>query len=134
MGVINLGILIRKLSHVFLRKDDAATELSTLGFVKNTDYATSTIGGVVKTGGGYGAWMTGSGVIAASARTATQYPTDGASMFIAKGTLENIKPGYVAEGIVAIADGQITAPVAGTYTVKLTYDGANWGVTIIQDT
>ena len=134
MGVINLGILIRKLSHVFLRKDDAATELSTLGFVTNTDYATASTGGVVKVSGTYGAYVSGAGIIYPSVRTLAQYEGDQNTFFISKGTFENIKADITARALCDIADAQIATPVAGTYTVKLTYDGANWGVTITQDT
>lgn len=134
MGVINLGILIRKLSHVFLRKDEAATELSTLGFVQNTDYATSSNAGVIKTGSGYGAYTTGAGVIACSARTQQQYNTDGTSMFIAKGTLENAKADITARALVEVAQGQHATPTSGNYTVKLAYDGTSWGVIISKDT
>lgn len=134
MGVINLGILIRKLSHVFLRKDDAATELSTLGFVKNTDYATGSTGGVIKIATAYGSSLTATGQLYGSARTSEQYDSAIGALLICKGTLENVKTDITARSLCDIAAAQITAPASGTYTVKLTYDGTAWGVTIIQDT
>lgn len=104
------------------------------GYVKDTDYATSSKAGVIKTGSGYGAYTTGSGVIACSARTNQQYATDGTSMFIAKGTLENVKADLSARALVEIAQGQHSTPTVGNYTVKLAYDGTAWGVIITKDT
>ena len=134
MGVINLGILIRKLSHVFLRKDEAATELSTLGFVKNTDYATTTTGGVIKGANTYAFSISSSGYPSAITQAGTAYDSMNVNAFVSKGTIDNFKEKIVSKGVVGIAEEQITTPTAGTYTVKLTYDGTNWGVTIVKDT
>ena len=103
------------------------------GYVKNTDYATPTAAGVVKVSGTYGAYVSGSGVLYPAARTVQQYEGDQSTFFISKGTLENVKADVAARALVDIAAAQFPEATAGTYTVKLTYDGAAWGVTITRD-
>lgn len=117
-----------------VNEENLAAYLVENGYVKNTDYASTSVGGVIKTNTGVGTQVNTNGLLNASARTLAQYPDDGVGTFIGKGTLENIKEDLIARALVGIGEAQITTPVAGTYTVKLTYDGAAWGVTIIQDT
>ena len=134
MGVINLGILIRKLSHVFLRKDEAATELSTLGFVKNTDYAAYDSAGVIKIAPSSGSSVTSGGTLVGSVRTTEQYSAGTGTLIICKGTLENVKADITARALVDVAAAQFAEPTTGNYTVKLAYDGTNWDVIISKDT
>lgn len=61
-------------------------------YVKFTDYANSTTGGVIKTGA-YGIGITSSGNLTSSVRTYEQYTNDGNQYFISKGTLENVITG-----------------------------------------
>lgn len=67
------------------------TTLSADGFVKNTDYASTTTGGVIKvqTAGGTSV-SAGSGVLISVERTAEQYSSGSRNMFISKGTFENV--------------------------------------------
>lgn len=118
MGVINLGILIRKLSHVFLRKDEAATELSTLGFVKNTDYAGADTGtaGVLKYSTALGCVVSSTGVLQGYPRTADSYNASSNNLMIAKGTLENVKTSLTASALGAIADSAGTAATGTVWT------------------
>lgn len=111
---------------------DEAT-LSEDGFVKNTDYASGQTGGVIRVSAGNGSAVS-SGILVGAVRSLDQYGSANVNTFICKGTLENVKTDVTARALVDIATAQITEPIAGTYTVKLTYDGAAWGVTIIQDT
>ena len=60
-------------------------------YVKNTDYATSSKGGVVKTGNRF--TLNSSGITTCSTRTYAQYQTDADGSFIGKGTLENVITG-----------------------------------------
>lgn len=124
MGVINLGILVEKIKRKLIGS----------GFVTGTDYATASTGGVVKVSGTYGAYVSGAGVLYPAVRTVSQYENDQSTFFISKGTLENVKSDVTGRGLVEIAQAQHPTPTAGTYTVKLTYDGTAWGVTITQDT
>lgn len=104
------------------------------GYVKNTDYASGSVAGVVKASAGNGLAVSGTGQLAGNTFTNQGYTTSAGGAIICKGTLENIKEDLSARGLVGIAAGQYAEPTAGTYTVKLTYDGTAWGVTITQDT
>lgn len=104
------------------------------GYVKNTDYATSSKAGVIKTGGGYGAYTTGAGIIACSARTAQQYATDGTSMFIAKGTLENVKQVLVESALSLFCDATSSSAAIGTKLSNLTMTKTENGWVISFDT
>lgn len=116
-----------------VNEENLAAYLEDNGYVKNTDIATTSDAGVVKVSVNYGS-NTSQGFLCGATRTNQQYTSGTDLLLISKGTLENAKTDVTARALVDIAAAQITTPVAGTYTVKLTYDGAAWGVTIIQDT
>ena len=59
-------------------------------YVKNTDYATSSVGGVVKANSSYGASVNENGIVYALSRTYAQYSSDPVNYIISKGTLENV--------------------------------------------
>ena len=58
-------------------------------YVKNTDYANSTTGGVIKTAPNYGLQVA-DGTLTGATRTYAQYENDGNYIVISKGTLENV--------------------------------------------
>lgn len=60
------------------------------GLVSNTQYANTTTGGVIKTGGGYGARMDSNGNISASSYDYTTYSSLSNYALMSKGTLENV--------------------------------------------
>lgn len=61
------------------------------GYVKNTDYANSTTGGVVKVSGGYASTsVDGNGILQANTETYNTYLSRSNAIFIGKGTLENV--------------------------------------------
>ena len=66
------------------------TTLSADGFVKNTDYASSTTAGVIKIAPSSGTTITSGGTIQGSVRTVEQYVSAATSLIISKGTLENV--------------------------------------------
>jgi hypothetical protein len=68
-------------------------------YVKNTDYATSNKGGVVKTGAGLSLNVNGTTI--ADTKTYAQYNDSGNVLFIGKGTLENVITG---KGLVSNTD------------------------------
>lgn len=68
-------------------------------FVKSTDYATSSKGGVIKTNINRGTSMA-NGVLIGSPRTNEQYNSDVDTLIMSKGTLENIKSNYIKDGLV----------------------------------
>lgn len=117
-----------------VNEENLAAYLEDNSYVKNTDYASAATGGVVKTNTGVGTQVNTNGLLNAVARTNQQYSGDGVGLFIGKGTLEAIKEDVTARALVGIAEGQYSEPTAGTYTVKLAYDGTAWGVNITKDT
>lgn len=62
-------------------------------YVTNTDYATSSVGGVIRTTGTYASGMTSSGQLRSEEKTYAQYASLHDNAFIAKGTLENVIEG-----------------------------------------
>lgn len=62
-------------------------------YVKDTDYATTSSVGLVKPRVSYGSNTDSAGTIYATTRTIEQYNTDPNSLFIGKGTLENVIEG-----------------------------------------
>ena len=70
---------------------NAETYVDLTDYVKNTDYATSSKGGVVKTG--YGSNVDSNGNLYASNFSYANYQTAGNNNFISKGTLENVITG-----------------------------------------
>ena len=78
-----------------VQSDDNLTINSTAdltGYVKNTDYATASTGGVIKTSpSNYGVNVsTTSGAMYGTVFTYAEYPNKSDAMFISKGTLENV--------------------------------------------
>lgn len=61
-------------------------------YVKNTDYATSSNGGVIKVNAGYGTAID-NGFLAGSTRNYSSYTSTNNSLMISKGTLENVITG-----------------------------------------
>lgn len=64
-----------------------------LPYVKNTDYATSSVGGVIKVGSNAVSINAQDGKLYAEARTYSDYTNAGNNIFISKGTLENVITG-----------------------------------------
>ena len=67
-------------------------------YVKDTDYATSLQGGVIKQSSTYGSGIT-NGILYASTKSLEDYNKAIEKIFISKGTLENIKDDYVKRGL-----------------------------------
>lgn len=110
MGVINLGWLIKKLKNK--------------GFLTKTDYPSgSTTAGVIKVATSYGTSVTSAGYLATLTRTAAQYSGDAASLYIGKGTLENIKGELVKSVLASLADSDGTAAT-----------GTKWDTLVLEKT
>lgn len=78
------------------------TQVDLTGYVKNTDYATSSKGGVIKVNSTSCAIsVTASGLLYASTKSLSAYNDAQTTIFIGKGTLENIKDDLVKQGITA---------------------------------
>lgn len=76
------------------------TAVDLTDYVKNTDYATGTTGGVIKIASDLGTQMY-NGYMSGVAKTLSQYQSAYNYMLVAKGTLENIKNNYVKEAVTA---------------------------------
>lgn len=72
--------------------DDYVTDDDLVDYVKNTDYANDSVGGVIKTNFGTGTYMS-NGAIQARAIDYSSYNNFGSTTFISKGTLENVIAG-----------------------------------------
>lgn len=82
-------------------------------YVKNTDYASGTRAGVLKTTSVYGSQTTTTGNLAGASRSSAQYETDGNGLIISKGTLENILVPYAKNAIIeTLADTTISETAA----------------------
>ena len=79
MGVINLGLLVEKI----------AKKLSAGGFIKESDYATSSKAGTVRMSATNGiSTASQNGVLQPATKTAEQYAAASNNLFISKGTLD----------------------------------------------
>jgi hypothetical protein len=76
------------------------TQVDLTGYVKNTDYATSSKGGVIKVNSTSCAIsVTASGLLYASTKSLSAYNDAQTTIFIGKGTLENIKYDLVKRAV-----------------------------------
>ena len=80
MGVINLGILIKKVM----------SKVAGAGYIKADSYASSTTGGTIKTDSTYATDITSGGKLKAKEITAEAYSEANDAAFISKATLDNV--------------------------------------------
>lgn len=107
-----------------------ADEQSLADYVKNTDYASSAVGGVVKTSiTNMATDITKNGVICASNRTLGQYYNLSNNAVIGKGTLENIKSDLTKR---ALTDSTQTAWTSAEQLAACARIGAASGATAYQ--
>ena len=83
-------------------------------YVKNTDYASSSTGGVIKTVENNGFAVSSAGNLYAVTRTFSTYSSDGDSLAISKGTLENVITGKNLE----TANNKVTSISASSTDVQ----------------
>lgn len=124
-------LYINEVPPEILDKTSLETALSTDGFVKNTDYPSSSKAGVIKIGNGYGAAVTGAGILTCSIRTAEQFNNDGSSMFISKGTLLNVFAALIQQYIKEIFLANVMEPdTSKNYAVTMEYNSVTqeWGL------
>ena len=75
------------------------TQVDLTGYVKKTDYATTTVGGAIKISNYYGSYIFGDGKIAAMSASLETYKSAPNEYFIGKATLENTKNDIVKRAI-----------------------------------
>lgn len=68
-------------------------------YVKNTDYASSKEGGIIKIDSSFGTQITSAGYMHAYTENLTKYTQRNGNFVIGKGTLENIKDDYVKRAV-----------------------------------
>ena len=74
----------------FIGKGTLENVITGKGLVSNTNYASDSTGGVIKTGWAWGTAVNSSGQLYCSNKTYAQYSGSDNAMFISKGTLENV--------------------------------------------
>lgn len=79
----------------------AQVQVDLTDYIKNTDYATSDKGGVIKTYANYGTTIVNDGIMGCSTRNYNAYQDSSTYLFISKGTLENVITG---KGLVSNTD------------------------------
>lgn len=87
LAAINSGITQALVALISTNQTNIATILA--DYIKSTDYASSSKGGVIKSNSSYGTGVS-SGFLQAGTKTYDQYKNAYASLFISKGTLENV--------------------------------------------
>jgi hypothetical protein len=75
------------------------TAVDLTDYVKNTDYATSSVGGVTKVDSSFGTQISSNGYIHAYTENLTRYKQRNGNFVIGKGTLENIKNDLVKRAV-----------------------------------
>ena len=114
MGVINLGILVKKIM----------SKISGAGYIKDTDYASSSKGGTIKTDSTYATDITSGGKLKAKEITAEAYSEANDAAFISKATLDNVLASH-GSGFskTSIWSGDADFGTSGTYvTLSEDYD------------
>ena len=97
-GVINASTLSYEAytganNTTFVGKGTLENVIEGKNLVNNTDYASSSKGGVIKLGSSYGTSITSSGNLRATVKTYGDYSSAGDYMFVGKRTLENVIAG-----------------------------------------
>lgn len=82
-----------KKEEVDSKLNDYAKEEELTDYVKNTDYATTSIGGTIKISSSYSTYMSTGGVLRATSDSYSTYTSKNNDAFISKGTLENVITG-----------------------------------------
>lgn len=76
---------------LFISKGTLENVITGKGLVSNTDYASGSVGGIIKVNGAdYGSYMTSGGVLCASMTSYANYGNKSNNYIISKGTLENV--------------------------------------------
>lgn len=95
-----------------------STQVDLTNYVTNTDYATASVGGVIKLGSSYGTSITSSGNLRTVVKTYEEYSSAGDYMFVGKRTLENVFTGKGLLPIVTLTQTQydnLSTKDANTY-------------------
>lgn len=113
MGVINLGILVKKIM----------SKISGAGYIKDTDYASSSKGGTIKVDTTYATDVTTGGKLKAKEITAEAYSEANDAAFISKATLDNVLAAQPSGGVTVdeLFNGSVTQGVTTWKTLSHAY-------------
>lgn len=100
------------------------TEIDLTDYVKNTDYASGSKGGVFKTSSNFATTVTSGGYLVNGAKTYNEYQNANVNMFVSKGTLDNVIAG---KGLVSNTD------YANNSTGGVIKTASNYATTMTQN-
>ena len=80
-------------NNMFINKATLENVVTGKGLVSNTDWATNDKGGVIRISTANGSQLSSGGILQSPTRTYAQYQNDVSTLFIGKGTLENVITG-----------------------------------------
>lgn len=100
-------------SNVLICKGTLENVITGKGLVSNTDYATSSTGGVLKISNGDYGMVVDSGVLKGAVRTASQYSSMSSKGLVCKGTLENVLTNKGLNPIVTLTQAEYDALISG---------------------
>jgi hypothetical protein len=93
----------------FVGKGTLENVINGKGLVSNTDYATTTTGGVIKLNVSYATQASAAGIMRAVTKSYAAYNSGTADMFISKGTLENVFDGRGLLPIITLTQAEYDA-------------------------
>lgn len=96
-------------NQAFVGKGTLENVIEGKGLVSNTDYATTTTGGVIKLNQTYATQISAAGIMRSVTKTYTVYKTSVDDMFISKGTLENVFDGRGLLPIITLTQAEYDA-------------------------
>ena len=102
--------------------------LEEAGYVKFTDYASTSKTGVIKINSSYGFNVSDSGELSVVNATLQQYNNSPDYRVINKGTMRNIRSAVVQDGMLDYARNQIVAQANDIYAIRMLFDGTNWSI------
>lgn len=114
------------LNGVWEKLGETPIEIDLTDYVKNTDYASTSKGGVVKISNYYGTNITNDGIMYGTTKTFSQYEDGPLSSFISKGTLENIITGKGLVSNTNYAGNDTAGVIKGGTDFKISNNGYPW--------
>ena len=102
--------------------------LEEAGYVKFTDYASTSKTGVVRINDSYGFGISPDGEIRGVNATLQQYNNSPDYRVINKGTMRSIRSAVVTDGMLDYARSSIVAQANDIYAIRMQYDGTNWSI------
>ena len=101
----------------FIGKGTLENVLTGKGYISNTNYATDSTGGVIKTQSAAGTYMNSSGILYSSNKSYSAYTSASNNLFVSKGTLENVIAGKGLVDSTDLATKQDTLTAGNNITI-----------------